>query len=77
MLLVLHYLWFDQSVNLSLLWGGFYMERVKMSKVEVSHGNTAKKFPVYEIYLDGVIVTKVSDESDAMEMVSRWQEIYK
>ena len=47
------------------------------SKVEVSHGNTAKKFPVYEIYLDGVIVTKVSDESDAMEMVSRWQEIYK
>lgn len=45
------------------------MERVKMSKVEVSHGNTAKKFPVYEIYLDGVIVTKVSDESDAMEMV--------
>ena len=46
-------------------------------KVEVSHGNTAKKFPVYEIYLDGVIVTKVSDESDAMEMVSRWQEIYK
>ena len=48
------------------------MERVKMSKVEVSHGNTAKKFPVYEIYLDGVIVTKVSDESDAMEMVSRW-----
>ena len=51
------------------------MERVKMSKVEVSHGNTAKKFPVYEIYLDGVIVTK--DESDAMEMVSRWQEIYK
>ena len=52
------------------------MERVKMNKVEVSHGNTAK-FPVYEIYLDGVIVTKVSDESDAMEMVSRWQEIYK
>ena len=53
------------------------MERVKMSKVEVSHGNTAKKCPVYEIYLDGVIVTMVSDESDAMEMVSRWQDIYK
>ncbi len=53
------------------------MERVKMSKVEVSHGNTAKKFPVYEIYLDGVIVTKVSSENEALEMVSRWQEIYK
>mgnify|MGYP001623168570 FL=1 len=53
------------------------MERVKMNKVEVSHGNTIKKFPVYEIYLDGVIVTKVSNESDALEMVSRWQEIYK
>ena len=49
------------------------MERVKMSKVEVSHGNTAKKFPVYEIYLDGVIVTKVSDESDAMEMAGNLQ----
>ena len=28
-----------------------------------------KNFPVYEIYLDGVIVTKVSSESDALEMV--------
>ena len=65
------------SKNYYYIIRGFYMERVKMSKVEVSHGNTAKKFPVYEIYLDGVIVTKVSDESDAMEMVSRWQEIYK
>ena len=27
------------------------MERVKMSKVEVSHGNTAKKFPVYAMGL--------------------------
>ena len=31
------------------------MERVKYNRVEVSHGNTSKKFPVYEIYLDGVI----------------------
>lgn len=53
------------------------MERVKLNKVEVSHGNSSKKFPVYEIYLDGVIVTKVSSEADAREMVSRWQEIYK
>ena len=48
------------------------MERVKYNKVEVSHGNIAKKFPVYEIYLDGV-----SSENEALEMVSRWQEIYK
>ena len=53
------------------------MERVKYNKVEVSHGNIAKKFPVYEIYLDGVIVTKVSSENEALEMVSRGQEIYK
>ena len=53
------------------------MERVKYNKVEVNHGNSLKKFPVYEIYLDGVIVTKVSSEEDALEMVSRWQEIYK
>lgn len=53
------------------------MERVKYNKVEVCHGDSSKKFPVYEIYLDGVIVTKVSSESDALEMVSRWQEIYK
>lgn len=53
------------------------MERVKYSKVEVQHGNSNKKFPVYEIYLDGMIVTKVSSEIDAIEMVSRWQEIYK
>ena len=52
------------------------MERVKYNKVEVCHGDSQKKFPVYEIYLDGVIVTKVSSESDALEMVSRWQEIY-
>lgn len=53
------------------------MERVKMNKVMVSHGNTIKKYPVYEIYLDGVIVTKVSSEDEAAEMISRWQEIYK
>ena len=41
------------------------MERVKYNRVEVNHGNMAKKFPVYEIYLE------------ALEMVSRWQEIYK
>jgi len=51
------------------------MERVKYNRVEVNHGNM--KFPVYEIYLDGVIVTKVSSENEALEMVSRWQEIYK
>lgn len=51
------------------------MERVKYNRVEVSHGNTAKKFPVYEIYLDGVIITKVSSENEALEMVSRWQKI--
>ena len=45
------------------------MERVKFSRVEV--------FPVYEIYLDGVIVTKVSSKTEAEEMVSRWQEVYK
>ena len=57
---------------------GFYlMERVKLNKVIVSHGDSVKKFPVYEIYLDGVIVTKVPSEAEAMEMVSRWQEIYK
>jgi hypothetical protein len=55
----------------------FIMERVKYSKVEVKHGNSSKKFPVYEIYLDGMIVTKVSSEIEAVEMVSRWQEIYK
>ena len=57
--------------------GDFLMERVKYNRVEVNHGNMAKKFPVYEIYLDGVIVTKVSSENEALEMVSRWQEIYK
>ena len=50
------------------------MERVKYSKVEVKHGNSVKKFPVYEIYLDDMIV---SSEMEAVEMVSRWQEIYK
>lgn len=53
------------------------MERVKLNKVIVSHGDTVKKFPVYEIYLDGVIVTKVPSEAEALEMISRWQEIYK
>ena len=53
------------------------MERVKYNRVEVNHGNMTKKFPVYEFYLDGVIVTKVSSENEALEMVSRWQEIYK
>ena len=43
------------------------MERIKYNRVEVSHGNTAKKFPVYEIYLDGVIITKVSSENEALE----------
>ena len=51
------------------------MERVKYNRVEVSHGNTSKKFPVYEIYLDGVIITKVSSET--LEMVSRWQKNYR
>ena len=49
------------------------MERVKFSRVEVYHGDSPKKFPVYEIYLDGVIVTKVSSKTEAEEMVSRWQ----
>ena len=53
------------------------MERVKYNRVEVSHGNTAKKFPVYEIYLDGVIITTVSSENEAFEMVSRWQKNYR
>lgn len=53
------------------------MERVKFSRVEVYHGDCPKKFPVYEIYLDGVIVTKVSSKTEAEEMVSRWQEVYK
>ena len=47
------------------------MERVKFSRVEVYHGDSPKKFPVYEIYLDGVIVTKVSSKTEAEEMVSR------
>ena len=45
------------------------MERVKYSKVEVKHGNSVKKFPVYEIYLDDMIVTKVSSEMEAVEML--------
>ena len=53
------------------------VERVKFSRVEVYHGDSPKKFPVYEIYLDGVIVTKVSSKTEAEEMVSRWQEVYK
>lgn len=53
------------------------MERVKYNRVEVSHGNTSKKFPVYEIYLDGVIITKVSSKNEALEMVSRWQKNYR
>ena len=53
------------------------MERVKFSRVEVYHGDSPKKFPVYENYLDGVIVTKVSSKTEAEEMVSRWQEVYK
>ena len=53
------------------------MERVKYNRVEVSHGNTSKKFPVYEIYLDGVIITKVSSEHEALEMVSRWKKNYR
>ena len=53
------------------------MERVKFSRVEVYHGDSLKKFPVCRIYLDGVIVTKVSSKTEAEEMVSRWQEVYK
>ena len=36
------------------------MERVKYDKVEVYHGNSKKKYPVYEVYLDDMIITKVS-----------------
>ena len=53
------------------------MERVKYDKIEVHHGDSIKTYPVYEIYLDGMVVTKVSSEPEAKEMVSRWQEIYK
>ena len=35
------------------------MERVKYNRVEVNHGNMAKTLPVYEMYLNGGIVTKV------------------
>ena len=52
------------------------MQRVKYDKVEVYHGNSKKKFPVYEIYLDDMIVTKVSSEPQAIELVSRWQKVY-
>ena len=73
LLLIIEYI----SLITILICGGFIMERVKYSKVEVKHGNSVKKFPVYEIYLDDMIVTKVSSEMEAVEMVSRWQEIYK
>ena len=63
--------------KLNLYNGGKLMERVKYNKVEVRHGDSPKLFPVYEIYLDGVIVTKVSSQVEAEEMVSRWSEIYK
>ena len=52
------------------------MQRVKYDKVEVYHGNSKKKFPVYEIYLDDMIVTKVSSEPEAIELVSRWQKVF-
>ena len=52
------------------------MQRVKYDKVEVYHGNSKKKFPVYEIYLDDMIVTKVSSEPEEIELVSRWQKVY-
>ena len=52
------------------------MQRVKYDKVEVYHGNSKKKCPVYEIYLDDMIVTKVSSEPEAIELVSRWQKVY-
>ncbi len=52
------------------------MERVTFHKVEVHHGNTEKTYPVYEIYLDNMIVTKVSSEPEAVELVSRWEKIY-
>lgn len=67
----------DGGIIISVFGGFYLMERVKLNKVIVSHGDSVKKFPVYEIYLDGVIVTKVPSEAEAMEMVSRWQEIYK
>ena len=44
------------------------MERVKYSKVEVKHGNSSKKFPVYEIYLDGMIVQRYPQKSKPL----RW-----
>ena len=53
------------------------MERVKYNRVEVSHRNTAKKFPLYEIYLDAVIITKLSSENETLEMVSLWQKNYR
>ena len=53
------------------------MESVKYNRVEERNGKTYKKFPVYEIYLDGVIITKVSSEHEALEMVSRWQKNYR
>ena len=60
-----------------VIWTCMLTHNVKMNKVMVSHGDTVRKFPVYEIYLDGVIVTKVSSEKEAIEMISRWQEAYK
>ena len=54
------------------------MERVKYSKVEVKTRKQREKvFQYMKIYLDDMIVTKVSSEMEAVEMVSRWQEIYK
>ena len=52
------------------------MERVKYDKVEVYHSNSKKKYPVYEVYLDDMIITKVSSEPEAKELVSRWQKVY-
>lgn len=52
------------------------MQRVKYDKVEVYHGNSKKKYPDYEVYLDDMIVTKVSSEPEAIELVSRWQKVY-
>ena len=45
------------------------MERVKYDKVEVYHGNSKKKYPVYEVYLDDMIITKVSSDPEAKELV--------
>ena len=67
LLLIIEYI----SLITILICGGFYYGACK---VQQSRGETRKQ---REIYLDDMIVTKVSSEMEAVEMVSRWQEIYK